>query len=41
MCNSKKLKFIKDQEGLLGNLLGAKIPILDNIPLVNTFILKI
>ena len=38
MCNCKKLKFIKDQEanGLLGNLQGAKIPILDNIPLVNT-----
>ena len=37
MCNSKKLKFIKDQEanGLLGNLLGAKMRILDNIPLVN------
>ena len=36
--NSKKWKFIKEQEikGLLGNLLGAKIPILGDIPLVNT-----
>ena len=30
VCNSKKSKFIKEQEakGLLGNLLGAKILIL-------------
>ena len=30
MCNSKKSKFLKEQEAkrLLGNLLGAKIPIL-------------
>ena len=36
--NSKKSKFIKEQEDkeLLSNLLGAKIPILDDIPLVNT-----
>ena len=35
VCNSKKSKFIKEQEakGLLGNLLGAKIPILGDIPL--------
>ena len=38
VCNRKKLKFIKEQEakGLLGNLLGAKIPISGDIPLVNT-----
>ena len=38
VCNSKKSKFIKKQEakGLLSNLLGAKIPILGDIPLVNT-----
>ena len=38
VCNSKKLKFIKEQEakGLLANLLGAKILILGDIPLVNT-----
>ena len=42
VCNSKKSKFIKEQEakGLLGNLLGAKIPILGDIPLVNTLFLK-
>ena len=38
-CNSKKSKFIKEQEAkiLLGNLLGAKITSLGNIP----FILKV
>ena len=37
VCNSKKSKFIKEQEakGLLGNLLGAKIPILGDLPLLN------
>ena len=37
MCDSKKAKFLKEQEakGLLGNLLGAKIPILGAILLVN------
>ena len=42
VCNSKKSKFIKEQEAkwLLGNLLGAKIPILGDIPLVNTLFLK-
>ena len=31
--NSKKSKFLKEQEakGLLGNLLGAKIPVLGDI----------
>ena len=34
----KKSKIIKEQEakGLLGNFTGAKIPILGDIPLVNT-----
>ena len=38
VCNCKKSKFLKEQEakGLLDNLLGAKIPILGVIPLVNT-----
>ena len=38
VCNSKKSKFIKEQKakGLLGNILGTKIPILGDIPLVNT-----
>ena len=38
VCNCKKSKLLKEQEakGLLGNLLGAKIPILGVIPLVNT-----
>ena len=38
VCNSKKSKFIKEQKakGLLGNLLGAKMLILGDIPLVNT-----
>ena len=42
MCNSKKSKFFKEQEAkrLLGNLLGAKIPILGDIPLVNTIFQK-
>ena len=35
VCDSKKSKFLKEQEakGLLGNLLGTKIPILGDIPL--------
>ena len=38
VCNSKKSKFIKEQKtkALLANLLGAKIPVLGDIPLVNT-----
>ena len=38
MCESKKSRFLKEQEakGLLGNLLGAKMPILGGIHLVNT-----
>ena len=36
--NSKKLKFLKEQEarGILSNLLGIKVPILSDIPIVNT-----
>ena len=38
VCVSKNSKFIREQQakGLLGNLLGTKITILDDIPLVNT-----
>ena len=38
VCNIKKSKFLKEQEtkGLLGNFLGTKIPVLGDIPLVNT-----
>ena len=37
-CNSKKSKFPKEREarGLLSNLLGVKVPILGDIPEVNT-----
>ena len=37
MFNSKKLKFLKEQEarGLLSSLLGVKVPILSDIPIVN------
>ena len=36
--NSKKSKFIKDQEGrgLLSNLTGMKVPILSDLPIINT-----
>ena len=42
VCNSKKSKFLKEQEAkeLLGNFLGAKILVLGDIPLVNTLFLK-
>ena len=38
VCNSKKPTFLKEQEakGLLSNLLGVKVPILSDIPLLNT-----
>ena len=38
VCNSKNPEFIKGEEAkaLLANLLGAKIPISGDIPLVNT-----
>ena len=38
VCNSKKSIFLKEQEarGLLSHLLGIKVPILSDIPIVNT-----
>ena len=38
MCNNKKSKFLKEQEarGGLSNLVGVKVPILSDIPIVNT-----
>ena len=38
VCNSKKSRFLKEQEAkeILSNLLGIKVPILNNIPIVNT-----
>ena len=38
VCNSTKLKFLKDQEsrGALSNLLGVKLPILSDFLIVNT-----
>ena len=37
VCNSKKLKFIKEQtaKGLLSKLTGIKIPTLSDLPIVN------
>ena len=37
VSGSKKSKFIKKQEasGILGNMLGTKIPVLGKIPIVN------
>ena len=42
ICNSKNLKFIKEQEAkvLLGHLLGLKIPISGDISFVNTLFQK-
>ena len=42
MCSVKQETFLKREEakGLLGNLLGEKIPILGGIPLVKTLFLK-
>ena len=39
VCNSKKLKFIKEQKarGLLSNLTGIKVSILNDLPISNTF----
>ena len=38
VVNGKKSKFIKEQEGrrLWSNLLGVKVPISNDIPMVNT-----
>ena len=40
--NNKKSKFLKEQEarGLLSNLLGVKLPILSDIPIVYTIFQK-
>ena len=37
-CNSKNLKFIKQQQakGLISNLIREKIPIISDLPLINT-----
>ena len=37
VCNGKKLKFFKEQKarGLLSNLTGIQIPILNNLPIIN------
>ena len=38
MCNSKKSKFLTEQEarGLLSNLAGIKVPILSDLFIINT-----
>ena len=38
VCNSKKLKFLKEQEarGTLSNLFRVKVPILGDIRILNT-----
>ena len=42
MCNSKKSKFLKEQEarGLLSKLTGVKIPVLNDLPLINILFWK-
>ena len=37
VCDSKKLKFIKEQEarGLLSKLTGIKVPLTSDLPIVN------
>ena len=42
MCNSKKSKFLKEQEarGLLSKLTGVKIPVLNDLPLINILLWK-
>ena len=42
MCNSKKSKFLKEQEarGLLSKLTGVKIPVLNDLPLTNILFWK-
>ena len=39
VCNSKKSKFVKEQEakGLLNNLMRIKVVILSDLPIINTF----
>ena len=36
VCNSKKSKFLEETRSLLWNLLDIKVPILSDIPIVNT-----
>ena len=38
LCNSKKMKFIKEQQakGLLSNLTGIRVPILSDLLIINT-----
>ena len=38
VCNSKKSKFVKEQEakGLLSNLMRIKVVILSDLPIINT-----
>ena len=40
VCNSKKLKFLKEQaaRGLLINLRGVKLPVLSDLPILNTLL---
>ena len=40
VCISKKSKFLKEQEarGLSSNLAGVKIPILNDLPILNTLL---
>ena len=40
VCNSKILKFLKEQEakGLLNNLTGVRIPFLSVLPVLNAFL---
>ena len=40
VCNSKKSKFFIEQEvrGLLSNLIGVKVRILSDIPIINTLV---
>ena len=42
VCNSKKPKYVKEQEakGLLNNLTGVKIPILSDLPEANILFYK-
>ena len=37
VCNSKKSKFIKVEQakGLIRNLIGEKVPIISDLPLIN------
>ena len=36
VCNRKKSKFLEETRSLLWNLLDIKVPILSDIPIVNT-----